>query len=205
MNELEGEDGYFSDEYLPEWDLNGIFYFMCGLCGSGKTTWASQLAESNDIPIVCPDIYREVITGEVNNFTKEKYVWREVEESLSDTLLGGYSCIYDGTNYSIKNRKLIRQLWGKYPKIKTVGIFVKTSIDKCKDRNSKRDRTVPEEYIDKQFDKLVPPTLNEADVICTVHGENFDDKNFLTQIKTANKSTVQEFTYKQFHKHIITL
>lgn len=87
-------------------------------------------------------------------------VFAELNKRITERLKSGKNAIYDATNVSINNRKHIINDYKSIAKI--VGVNVVVDKETAKQRNSQRERKVPEEVIDSMFDRYQTPTLAEG-------------------------------------------
>ncbi len=147
--------------------MKAIFGIMVGISGSGKSTYAKGLAprltQENNLPteLVETDAIRLELTGNAEDQTQNYRVFTIAKTRVSTFLGSGKNVIIDATSLSVKDRKD----WINMGKAKGADVrayFVNTTVSQAKSQNSKRDRKVPNEVIDRQFSKLVPPTEAEG-------------------------------------------
>lgn len=137
---------------------------MCGVAGSGKTVY------SKDYIKLFPHIIRlstdecRAIAG-VNE--GDQTVSYKVFESLylitEHLLHQGETILIDATNYNKKNRKRFLDI-AKTNNVEIEAIVVNNHLtfSKLMERNNKRDRKVPTEVLDKQFNGFEEPTTEEG-------------------------------------------
>jgi predicted kinase len=137
---------------------------MVGCPGSGKSTYANDLAErETNIVVVSRDEIRfSIISEEDEYFSKEKAVFKEFTRQIDEHLTKGEDVIADATHLNKKSRyKLIKNLSVRPDEINV--IYVKTSLNECQIRNARRKGTrsfVPEDVIEKMFYSIEAPSLN---------------------------------------------
>lgn len=141
------------------------FFMLVGPPGSGKSTMAKQLQDSEDANtiIVCPDDIREELSGDATDQSRNVEVFEKVYERLVMHLDSGFNVIYDATNCRSNYRfKILNTIKPHANKI--VCLMSTTSIVECINRNSQRDRFVPERVIENMYFTLKkhPPTLFEG-------------------------------------------
>ncbi len=138
--------------------MKGNLYIAVGLPGSGKTTWIEKYP---NIYWHSSDEVRERILGNVNEQRFNKVVFYHLHEEIRADLKLGRDCYYDATNLTPELRRdIIRKFKPHANKI--IAIYFNESIEVCKERNSNRERKVPEDVIDKMANKLQPPELKEG-------------------------------------------
>lgn len=148
---------------------NFVVFVMCGIPGSGKSTWYKE--NYPKFPVVSRDIIRHDL-----NFTKsvdEKAVLSGALEQKVTVqeyfLIGKYSkkkqCfIVDDTNSIKKYRKsLLKTLkdYGAY----IIGVNVSTSLENS---ISRRAGQIPEEVIRRLYSRHEPLSENEVDELINV-------------------------------------
>lgn len=138
------------------------FIMMCGLQGSGKSTFAYKLSDEmdGDNQIVSSDRTRVRLFDNVNFQGDNTTVFNEMKKETEFYLMRGCNVIYDATNLSRKRRMaLIKNM--RYVDRKIV-YYIATSIEKCIDNDFKRHRTVGEEVIRKAYKRLQIPIESEG-------------------------------------------
>lgn len=134
---------------------------MCGVPGSGKSTYAKKIAKEEHIKICSSDDIREKLFGDAANQSNNNLVFAILVKHVKKELKMGNSVIIDCTNVQVSGRKyFLKKFNGLYKS--AVVIYVDTPIALCKERNQKRDRIVPNDIIDKYYRKLIPPCKEEG-------------------------------------------
>lgn len=83
-------------------------YILCGLPGSGKSTWAKEKVKEQNTVIICRDAIRTMIKG--NYFFDKEYellVEACTNSSFREAIRQNYNIIIDETNIS----KIRRNMW----------------------------------------------------------------------------------------------
>lgn len=139
---------------------------LCGISGSGKSTYAAKLAVLIGGTIVCPDSLRKEVRGDESDMKADGHIWNElVPLRLREALTKGHA-VFDATQLNPKARKPIIAI-GKEMGAQIEAHFFPPDVVKAKEQNLMRLRQVPSEIIDKQSAKWKEPSLDEgfADVI----------------------------------------
>lgn len=139
-------------------------YLLCGLQGSGKSTYAKTHAEALNSKIVSTDQIRIKYSP-----IEEDKVFPKAYQLISEHIKEGYNVIFDATNINFEMRK--KNLEGILnlveEKIEFICICLKTDKEICKQRVEKRNTLkgeifLPLEVIDS-FDHLFEePVLEEG-------------------------------------------
>lgn len=131
-------------------------YVMIGVPGAGKSTFAK---EHPWIDVVCPDEIRQELFGDAGNQEQGNKVFQIAFDRAHKLLDAGQDVIFDSTNVRRKYRK---DYFKKFPNVDKIAVFVNVSIEECKRRNTRRERKVPDEVIDRMAKNLNPPTYDEG-------------------------------------------
>lgn len=124
------------------------FYMMVGLPGSGKSTYARENIEG---AVICSsDSIREELIGDINSQEKNEEVFRILHKRVKDTLKSGKSVVYDACNISSKRRKAFLDELKNIDCYKVCYIMA-TPYDRCRGRNSARERKIPEDVIRRMY------------------------------------------------------
>lgn len=163
-------------------------YIMIGCPGSGKTTFAKNKLITPQSPhtlhISRDTIRFSILKDGEDYFLREKEVYREFIFQIYDGLRKGYDIIADATHLNKKSRtKLFKNIPNDLSNIEVVGIFMRTPLEICIERNEKRkgQKTyVPVENLRKMFFAIQPPTIEENDhifdIILTINENGFVTK-----------------------------
>ena len=167
-----------------------ICHFLIGLPGSGKSTFAAQLAGLGNYRIVSTDAIREELYG--NQCIQGD--WTKIEARVICDIIAatknGYSVIYDATNTRRVWRLDFLEKISSHPSlsvwsssIQWMGWYLKTPIEICKYRNQQRSRRVPDTVIDEMYRNLekFPPVPAEGFITVKNIYDNLDknkDVNF---------------------------
>lgn len=145
-------------------------YIMCGIPGSGKSTWAKNFKEKiNAANYHCAIVSRDEIRFKLleerggEYFDYENEVFETYCQKIQDYLDRGYHVIADATQLTARSRgKLLNNL-DIDENILIYCVDIDTSYSICKKRNSKREgiRKVPDSVLEKMYMAKSSPTLHE--------------------------------------------
>lgn len=133
--------------------MEPLFIMLCGLPGSGKSTYASNLKTAEplmDYQILSSDAIRAEICGDENSQDKNGEVFTILHQRVKDNLREGKHVIYDATNINSKRRKAFLDELKNIPCRKECYIIA-TPYELCLSMNQKRERNVPESVIKRMY------------------------------------------------------
>lgn len=165
-----------------------------GIPGSGKTTALKSFAERNGYAYVSPDDIRTEFTGNAIDQSKNAEVWNETYLRTMKELGEGHTIVVDATFTNSKQRADFLAFARKNGAEKIQGIFVDTPIEIAKERNSARDRVIPEYAIDRMAKNLYehPPEIEEGfDSIFTI-----DEYQQLKEAETMSEGELRRKSFK---------
>lgn len=138
-----------------------VLIVMCGLPASGKSTYSQWLAESGVFYRVCPDLIRKELYGDENIQGDGKEVFRIAHEEVKKLGSHNGNVVFDATNIDRKTRKdLVKKMRPYFDII--ICKWFSTPLLTCKLRNAKRERQVPEEVLDRMWERFRVPMLDEG-------------------------------------------
>jgi len=136
-----------------------------GIPGSGKTTTLKKFAEKNNYVYICPDDIRaELSGGDAADQSKNKEVWELTYNRAAEALKSGISVVVDATFANSGQRKSFIEFLRKSGAEKIQGLYVDTPLEVAKERNSKRERQVPDFVLDRMHTSIKenPPALSDG-------------------------------------------
>lgn len=136
-----------------------IFMMMCGLPGSGKSTYAKTYKDT--FKIFSSDEIRAELLGDETNQEENDIVFRELHRRIKECLANGENCIYDACNISYKRRMAFLGEIKKYNP-HTICIFNWKPYEQCLIDNKKRDRVVPDYAIERMYKNIFIPQFFEG-------------------------------------------
>lgn len=142
--------------------MRKTLYVMVGASGSGKTTLAKELKKLFETTYsVSSDDIRETLWGNASDQQNPKKVFNVCENYIIGFADQNVNVIFDATNLYKKYRKRWVEL-GKQHFDKVVAIWCNTSKVNCLVNQDKRERQVPTNIVERQWDGLEPPRLDEG-------------------------------------------
>ncbi|MBR1454792.1 MAG: ATP-binding protein [Lachnospiraceae bacterium] len=127
---------------------------ICGISGSGKTTFAKKIAELSNYRYLSPDNFYEAVNGSAKIHENKFEVWMNLFRAIRICEEQGINCIID-SNFPTQcdREQLIR--W--FPNFKHNLIYIKTDPKTCIARNKLRDRVIPEEQMNEIINSFKSP------------------------------------------------
>jgi len=136
------------DRYGP------IAHMMIGAPGSGKSTTASKLREMFDSIIVSTDQIR----GDLYGDESIQGEWRDIVEELKRRVrcakAVGKNVIIDATHARAKSRRETIKFLEECGFERIVPVLVHPPLDTCLERNSNRDRKVPQRVVIQMWETI---------------------------------------------------
>lgn len=134
---------------------------LCGIPGSGKSNYSLKIAKKHDVKIFSSDDLREELFGDVNNQDNNVKLFEELHKRIKCCLREGKSAIYDACNISYKRRMAFLAELKNIP-CEKICVLIATPYEECLERNSKRDRHVPEHVIERMYRQFNIPYWYEG-------------------------------------------
>lgn len=134
--------------------MSNYLFVTRGLPGAGKSTFVNDIVtRNNNINIISPDILRRA--KECEDWS-EKHIWDKAYELLEESIQSNKYTIFDATNTSEKYLNTYNKYCKKYNTVLVIISFASVDIETCKLRNANRKGRdfVPEEVIDRMYNKL---------------------------------------------------
>jgi predicted kinase len=136
----------------------GYVVLAIGLPGSGKTTWYKR----RGVTPLSSDMLRTILFDDITEQRYQGLVFSTLRSLLRARLIAKMPWNYvDATNLSPHERKQ----WIKMAKsfgYEVQAVFFDVPLAVCMERNSKRDRQVTDEVMQKMAERLKPPTFKEG-------------------------------------------
>lgn len=136
---------------------------MCGVSGSGKSTWIKNNKKENSIIISRDSIRFSLLTDNSSYFEKETLVFKIFINKINEAINSSIENIYvDATHLNEKSRnKLLDSILLQNVNIIPVNII--KDLDTCLKQNSNRTgiEYIPEHAIINMFNRFTPASDNE--------------------------------------------
>ena len=158
---------------------------LCGIPGSGKTTYARDYMERNPNSLhLSSDTTRKELYGDESIQGNPAEVFSLMQKRAVEALNNGYDVLYDATNITRKDRASIIGICPKFAKIECHIIWA--PIETCIERDASRDRTVGKEVIDRMLKRFQAVYYDEGiDDIKIVLPNDFDSTKYTSVIMDA--------------------
>lgn len=151
---------------------------LCGIPGSGKSTYAKDYTERNFNTVhLSSDVIRKELYGDENIQGNPGDVFSLMQKRALEALNNGRDVLYDATNITRKDRANIIGVCPKFAKIECHIIWA--PIEVCIERDAARERTVGKEVINRMLKRFQAPYYDESiDVIKIIPPNNFDQTSY---------------------------
>ena len=133
---------------------------LIGLSGSGKSTIAKWLSDEYNAIILSSDAIREEL-GDINSQENNTKVFEILRTKMVDLLRKGQNVIIDATNLNIKSRKQYIEIGNRFD-CEIIAYIINKRFDRCLEDNSKRDRVVPKNVLERQIRNFQIPFYEEG-------------------------------------------
>lgn len=177
------------------------FVMLCGLPGSGKSTYAERLATEENFVVHSSDKIRAEL-GDVNDQSKNEEVFTLLHQRIKSSLNNMENVLYDATNLNRRRRvAFIREL--KNIPCRKICVLVATPLEVCLSQNSARDRQVPEEVMNRMYKSFQMPSVFDGFDEVIVHYEKEEWKSYYGSVEEYVDNLV-DFEQENSH-HTLTL
>jgi predicted kinase len=174
--------------------MKQALFLMLGYPGSGKSTFATNLARKINAVHLRSDILREWMfknKAERVDMKNNDFVYGAMDYAAHEVLKAGYSVVYDANNNRINKRSQSSKIAGEF-NLETIIIWVQTPIEVAKERELQRQKdpnylAIPEANYARLVSALQAPTKNEKAIL--INGlESFNEQytSFEAQVNTLN-------------------
>lgn len=129
-------------------------YVMCGVPGSGKSTYAHNLYKKHNAVVISGDDIRAELYGDASVQGNWVEIHEAIEEAVSAASGDSKVVVLDGTHYRASYRKEAVAMLHSYGYTDISLVVVDRPLDLCLERNAQRSRNVPEHVIRSMYSKL---------------------------------------------------
>lgn len=140
-------------------------WIMCGVPGSGKSTWLRQNAFENSVVISRDAIRFAMLDGEdeAEYFKYEDKVWNKFINDIRTALTQNDNVYVDATHINEASRNKLLNALHLHKDVKVNCIFFDVPDTVCLARNEMREgrSRVPRGVIRRMSVQMVPPHMNE--------------------------------------------
>lgn len=154
------------------------FYLVCGISGGGKTILTERIIKKNpSLKVFDVDKYYEKINGDECIHENSFDVWMALFKDLHESELKEEDIILT-TNALTKNQR--REFVEWFPSFSHHLLWVTAPKEKCIIGNKSRRRHVPDEQMEKDWEKMEFPNANEYgyETICQITN-CWDNENYI--------------------------
>lgn len=141
-------------------DYRPRLYVMCGISGSGKTTFATEFAKDCGLRYLNPDRFYEIYNGDECAHYEEFEIWMSIFRALHMAELSGVDTILDTNSPTFVDRT---QILNWFPGFDPYLIFVDTPEEICRRNNANRRRRIPDDAMDEIIRRFERPTAERED------------------------------------------
>lgn len=136
-------------------------YLMCGMSGSGKTTFAKQFAKENNLMYMGIDEMYAKINGDECIHENSFKVWHKFFEVIHDLAVNNVDCIIDTNALTFCHRTQFLDWFPEFEEHHL--IYVRASEELFIVNNNNRRRVIPMERIREMEEMFMSPTLSEQE------------------------------------------
>lgn len=140
-------------------------YVMCGISGSGKSTWIAKNLEGFEI--ISLDEIREELNGKRDCQKSRGQMLQLAKSRLKIALASKRNVVWDATNIRKDFRKIICDLGLNYGALITIVAF-QIKEGSLRANNNSREHAIDDDIISNQINKLEWPSFTEGHRMLTI-------------------------------------
>lgn len=172
-------------------------YMMCGVSGSGKTTWAKKFAEENNLLYLNPDNFYALYNGDERRHLHEFEIWMALYRALHMAEEDKRDCVFDTNAPSFTDRA---QIIDWFPSFEHHLVCIYAPAELCLRNNANRNRVIPPEEMEKMFARFQMPGEDDAalwdSVTCLKNDSNRGFELMWSSNTKKHKFTIKGDTYE---------
>lgn len=134
---------------------------LCGLPGSGKSTYALELAENDNTVTHSSDAIRKELGVSGGDRSQNEKVFSELHKRIKDDLRNGVNVVYDACNIHYKKRMAFLKEIDSIECCKKC-VILAVSYGRCLINNIRRESCVPEDVITRMYKSWTTPYYFEG-------------------------------------------
>ncbi len=143
----------------------GDLYLMCGLPGSGKSTFLKTKIKTKETPVIISrdEIRFALVKPEEEYFSHENEVYTELWKRINEALITKKDVFVDQTSLTPKARQWLLSHVHGYKNANL--IWIDENLNTCLERNELRKGTrsyVPRSVIRRMAAQFIEPSLDEG-------------------------------------------
>lgn len=174
--------------------MAAMFEMLIGIPGSGKSTYAKKKIDEGCI-VVSSDAIRKELYGSEDDQNHNGEVFNEMFYRTKIGLLAGAHVIYDATNLSRKRRiNFLKQL----PHCEKRATVFAVPFEICCERNSSRERVVPQHAMERMYRSFQPPHYAEGFSDIKIIGSIDTDALYIYKCEEENIKTPHDNPHHTF-------
>lgn len=140
--------------------MKQTLYFMKGLPGSGKTSWATSKIEEDSAKgivtkRVSKDNLREMLDNSKFSHKRETFVLRVRDTIIKQALANGHNVIVDDTNFNPFHYETMKAIAKEFNDVDVQVVYKDTHVRECIERDKKREKPVGKKVILNMYWKYV--------------------------------------------------
>lgn len=139
---------------------NGKLILLCGIPGSGKSTFSKMYEPLKHHLVLSSDDIRKELWGDESEQSGNHEVFKLLYKRMYYAICNGITVVFDATNVTLKDRKKAIKACPKG--VEKWCIYIVPNVEKAKENNKKRERIIPENVIERMARQFVVPTHDEG-------------------------------------------